>query len=70
MSRLDCAGNFVVQFRTATDFATGHVEGRVEHVASGRTAHFESASEFLAILARMWTNALKDVPQRELDGGA
>ena len=70
MSRLDCACAFVVQFRTATDFAAGRVEGRVEHVASGRTAHFESANELLTVLARIWTNALKDVPRRELDGGA
>jgi len=70
MSRFDCAGAFVVQFRTATDFAADRVEGRVEHVASGRTARFESASELLAVFARIWTNALKDVTEEEMDGGA
>ena len=60
MSHFDCAGAFVVQFRTATDFGSDHVEGRVEHIASGRTAHFGSASELLAVLARMWTNVLRE----------
>jgi hypothetical protein len=44
---------FVVQFRTATDFATGRVAGRVEHIASGRSAHFESSHELLEIFARV-----------------
>ena len=45
---------FVVQFRTDTDFDFGRVEGRLEHVASGVTAHFESAAELLELFARLW----------------
>ena len=54
------AGAFVVQFRTATDFERGRVEGRVEHVASGQTAHFESASELLETFARLSKSAPVD----------
>ena len=70
MNDFHYAGAFVLQFRTATDFGTNHVEGRVEHIASGRTAHFESASELLAAIERMWTNALPKVPAREIHRGA
>jgi hypothetical protein len=45
------AGAFVVQFRAGTDFDAGRVEGRVEHVATGRTARFESLQELLSIIA-------------------
>ena len=68
MSHFDCAGAFVVQFRTATDFGSDHVEGRVEHIASGRTAHFESSSELLAVLARMWTNVLRETAAPDRSG--
>lgn len=70
MNDFHYSGAFLVQFRTATDFAADRAEGRVEHIASGRTANFESASELLAIFEQMWTNALKDVAAREINGGA
>ena len=70
MNDFHYAGAFVVQFRIATDFAANHVEGRIEHIASGRTAHFESSSELLAVIERMCTNALEGVPAREIDKGA
>jgi len=54
------AGAFVVQFRTVTDFECGRVEGRVEHVASGQTAHFESATELLEAFARLSRSAPVD----------
>jgi hypothetical protein len=53
MDSLQHAGAFVVQFRTDTDFTIGRVAGRVEHVASGRTAHFQSAHELLSVFARV-----------------
>ena len=56
MHGLQHAGAFVVQFRAGTDFDAGRVEGRVEHVATGRTARFESLQDLLAIIAL----ALKD----------
>ncbi len=51
MNRMQHAGAFVVQFRAGTDFDAGRVEGRVEHVATGRTARFESLQELLSIIA-------------------
>jgi hypothetical protein len=62
MSHFYSAGAFVVQFRTATDFDLRRVEGRVEHVASGRTALFGSASELVEMLARLWKTARADNP--------
>jgi hypothetical protein len=60
-SDLHRRGAFVVQFRTGSDFELGVVEGRVEHVASGRTAQFESVAELTEIIGRM----LKDVAQEK-----
>ena len=45
--RLSADGAFVVQFLTGTDLDAGAVSGRVEHVASGRTARFASIDELL-----------------------
>lgn len=53
MSGLHRAGAFVVQFRAGSDFESGRIEGRVEHVASGRIARFDSVAALLAILARL-----------------
>jgi hypothetical protein len=53
MNDLQHAGAFVVQFRNSTDFAAGHVAGRVEHIASGWCAHFASAQELLTIFDRV-----------------
>lgn len=53
MSGLQHGGAFVVQFRSGTNFATGLVEGRVEHVATGRSGTFESAAALLVLLARL-----------------
>jgi hypothetical protein len=51
MNGLQHEGAFVVQFRAGTDFDAGRVEGRIEHVATGRTGRFESAQELLVIIA-------------------
>lgn len=51
---------FVVQFR---DSATAHADqlpGRVEHVASGRTATFQSVEELPRLLQKMLKDALAD----------
>ena len=53
MSGLPHNSAFVVQFRTGTDFEIGRVQGRVEHVASGQTAHFQSLDELVRLLARL-----------------
>ena len=44
---------FVVQFRAETDVEADRFEGRVEHVASGRVAHFQSLDELLAFMVRV-----------------
>ena len=53
-------GAFVVQFRAKTDFQQGRVEGRVEHVASGRAAHFTSTEELLDMFARLAKSTFLD----------
>jgi hypothetical protein len=52
MNGLQRAGAFVVQFRTGSDFTGGRVAGRIEHIASGWAACFESSDELLALLER------------------
>jgi len=61
MNELQHAGAFVIQFRAGTDFGAGRVAGRVEHIASGRTGHFESPGALLDLLARL----LKTAPSLE-----
>jgi hypothetical protein len=41
---------FVVHFRTSSRIAQGPVEGRVEHVVSGQSTHFDSLEELLAFI--------------------
>lgn len=47
------ANSFVVQFQTDTDLQPGSLAGRIEHVASSRTAHFNSWDEFLSFVNRV-----------------
>jgi len=44
---------FVVHFRLSTNIAQGQIEGRVEHVVSGQSTHFDSLEELLAFIARV-----------------
>jgi len=44
---------FVVHFRVNSEVAQGRVAGRVEHVASGESAHFASLKELLAFMGRV-----------------
>jgi hypothetical protein len=53
MNGLQHTGAFLVQFRAGSDFYGGHVEGRVEHIASGRSASFASAAELLIVMAKL-----------------
>jgi len=46
----NCA--FVVQFRADSEPGSGPCAGRVEHVTSGRLAHFESADDLLRFMAQ------------------
>lgn len=44
---------FVVQFRQATALEAGTISGRVEHVVSGRVAHFGSLDELMTFVRRV-----------------
>jgi hypothetical protein len=46
---------FVVHFRTNSNIAGGPIEGRVEHVVSGQSTHFDSLEELLTFMARVLT---------------
>jgi hypothetical protein len=50
---------FVLQLGPATDIPAGRLEGRVEHVASTRSARFRSLDELLAALADLLDDADK-----------
>jgi hypothetical protein len=44
---------FVVHFRLSTNIARGQIEGRVEHVVSGQSMHFDSLEELLAFMRKV-----------------
>jgi hypothetical protein len=44
---------FVVHLRTNTNIGHGQIAGRVEHVVSGQSTHFDSLEELLAFMARV-----------------
>jgi len=46
---------FVVHFRVSSDVAHGQVAGRVEHVVSGQSTHFNSLEELLTFIAQVLT---------------
>ena len=53
MSGLQHTNAFVVQFRVGNAPEGGPLPGRVEHVASGRTANFQSIQELPDLLRKM-----------------
>ena len=53
MSGLQHANAFVIQFRSDANLASGKLAGRIEHVASGATANFQSVEEVPEVLQRM-----------------
>ena len=52
MNPLLQTGAFVLQFRSGTNFATGVVQGRIEHVTSGWNACFDSQIELIERLGQ------------------
>jgi hypothetical protein len=44
---------FVLQFSRETGGQTGPFAGRVEHMSSGRRAHFASTDELVAVLRKI-----------------
>ncbi len=63
MERWQSLAAFVVQFRESTDIAAGRLEGRIEHIASYKSARFESAEELLAFIGRVLSD-LRDGSNR------
>jgi hypothetical protein len=54
---------FVLQLGPATDIPAGRLEGRVEHVASTRSARFRSLEELLAAIQQMLADAARTDPE-------
>lgn len=52
-------GAFVLQLGPGTDMAAGRLEGRVEHIASTRSARFGSLDELLSLLKEMLADAAR-----------
>lgn len=50
----------MVQFRSADEGDPGKLSGRVEHVASGRTATFQAISELPQLLLGMLRSMVAD----------
>jgi hypothetical protein len=57
MNPLLRTGAFVIQFRRGSSFTSGEVQGRIEHVASGWSATFESRDEMLRRLGEAFDRA-------------
>jgi hypothetical protein len=55
---------FVLQFPAGTDLEAGPFAGRIEHVASGRTAHFHTPEELRTFLAQV----LAEVGAKDAEG--
>jgi len=45
--------SFVIQFREDTDIEARRLDGRIEHIASYRSARFHSEDELFAFIARV-----------------
>jgi hypothetical protein len=54
---------FVVHLRTSSSVPRGPVEGRVEHVVSGQSTHFDSLEELLAFMGKVLAT-VRGPPQR------
>ena len=53
---------FVIQLRLETDIEAGRFEGRVEHVASTRSARFYSVDQLLDFIATVLTDVRNNTP--------
>ena len=68
MNGLQHTGAFLVQFRAGSDFYGGRVEGRVEHIASGQSAYFESAAELMILLAGLLSSRTSEPRAQKTEG--
>ena len=57
MNGLQPASAFLIQFRTDADPLKGRLAGRIEHVASGKTANFDSVLDLPELLRQMLNEA-------------
>jgi len=60
---------FVIRLRHEPDLQNGRIEGRIEHIDSGRVAHFQTVEELLDFLVASLTHvnvqvAAADEPHR------
>jgi hypothetical protein len=53
---------FVVQLGPDTDLGAGRLEGRIDHLASTRSARFRSLDELLAAMADLMAEAAPPAP--------
>jgi hypothetical protein len=53
---------FVVQLHVEADVAQQHMVGRVVHVVSGQTAHFDTLAALLTFIDRVLRNLRTDPP--------
>ena len=60
---------FVVHFRTSSDVLHGLIAGRVEHVVSGQSVHFDSLEELLAFIDQVLANVRAPPRRRPRSGG-
>lgn len=58
---------FVVQLHREADVARGRVVGRVVHVVSGRTVHFDNLEDLLMFINRVLSSLRTEPPARSLD---
>jgi hypothetical protein len=54
---------FVVQLGPGTDLGAGRLEGRIDHLASTRSARFGSVDELLAAMANLMAEAPRPAPK-------
>jgi hypothetical protein len=54
---------FVVQLGPDTDLGAGRLEGRIDHLASTRSARFTSLDELLAAMADLMAEAPRPAPE-------
>jgi len=60
MNPLLRASAFVVQFNPETDIDADRIKGRIEHVDSGRLAHFDCLQDLLDVVKRLLREARAD----------
>jgi hypothetical protein len=58
---------FVVQFSAEASIDRGRLNGRVEHVGSGRSRHFGSLEELLAFVGGLMASEVGEPPAAPAD---